>query len=174
MASSCKETAKEYIRYRYKRKLIRETKNSLSEVLDIVNLSNQEVNEENSNKNPVINSTQRDYMAGMVSKELSEKLLFPPDVMEAHKAGIIHVHDMDYAIQKMYNCFSGNTRLVTSEGVRKFSSFKDGEEVLVLDKDGSWRNAKVHLYGKQQMYKVHFKFKRGTKVVECTKTIDGF
>lgn len=169
MASSCKETAKEYIRYRYKRKLIRETKNSLSEVLDIVNLSNQEVNEENSNKNPVINSTQRDYMAGMVSKELSEKLLFPPDVMEAHKAGIIHVHDMDYAIQKMYNCFSGNTRLVTSEGVRKFSSFKDGEEVLVLDKDGSWRNAKVHLYGKQQMYKVHFKFKRGTKVVECTK-----
>ena len=104
MASSCKETAKEYIRYRYKRKLIRETKDSLSEVLDIVNLSNQEVNEENSNKNPVINSTQRDYMAGMVSKELSEKLLFPPDVMEAHKAGIIHVHDMDYAIQKMYNC----------------------------------------------------------------------
>lgn len=104
MASSCKETAKEYIRYRYKRKLIRETKDSLSEVLDIVNLSNQEVNEENSNKNPVINSTQRDYMAGMVSKELSEKLLFPLDVMEAHKAGIIHVHDMDYAIQKMYNC----------------------------------------------------------------------
>lgn len=104
MASSCKEIAKEYIRYRYKRKLIRETKDSLSEVLDIVNLSNQEVNEENSNKNPVINSTQRDYMAGMVSKELSEKLLFPPDVMEAHKAGIIHVHDMDYAIQKMYNC----------------------------------------------------------------------
>lgn len=104
MASSCKEIAKEYIRYRYKRKLIRETKDSLSEVLDIVNFSNQEVNEENSNKNPVINSTQRDYMAGMVSKELSEKLLFPPDVMEAHKAGIIHVHDMDYAIQKMYNC----------------------------------------------------------------------
>lgn len=98
------DVAREYIRYRYKRELIRNTKGALSEVLDIVNLSNQDVNEENSNKNPVILSTQRDYMAGMVSKELSEKLLFPPDVMKAHKAGIIHVHDMDYAIQKMYNC----------------------------------------------------------------------
>ena len=98
------DVAREYIRYRYKRELIRNTKGALSEVLDIVNLSNQEVNEENSNKNPVILSTQRDYMAGMVSKELSEKLLFPPDVMKAHKEGIIHVHDMDYAIQKMYNC----------------------------------------------------------------------
>lgn len=98
------EVAREYVRYRYKRELIRNTKGALSEVLEIVNLSNQEVNEENSNKNPVILSTQRDYMAGMVSKELSEKLLFPPDVMKAHKAGIIHVHDMDYAIQKMYNC----------------------------------------------------------------------
>ena len=98
------EVAREYVRYRYKRELIRGTKGALSEVLDIVNLSNQDVNEENSNKNPVINSTQRDYMAGMVSKDLSEKLLFPPDVMAAHKAGIIHVHDMDYAIQKEYNC----------------------------------------------------------------------
>lgn len=98
------EVAREYVRYRYKRELIRNTKGALSEVLEIVNLSNQDVNEENSNKNPVILSTQRDYMAGMVSKELSEKLLFPPDVMKAHKAGVIHVHDMDYAIQKMYNC----------------------------------------------------------------------
>lgn len=98
------EVAREYVRYRYKRELIRNTKGALSEVLDIVNLSNQDVNEENSNKNPVILATQRDYMAGMVSKELSEKLLFPPDVMKAHKEGIIHVHDMDYAIQKMYNC----------------------------------------------------------------------
>lgn len=98
------DVAREYSRYRYKRELIRNTKGALSEVLDIVNLSNQDVNEENSNKNPVILSTQRDYMAGMVSKELSEKLLFPPDVMKAHKEGIIHVHDMDYAIQKMYNC----------------------------------------------------------------------
>lgn len=98
------DVAREYIRYRYKRELIRNTKGALSEVLEIINLSNQDVNEENSNKNPVILSTQRDYMAGMVSKELSEKLLFPPDVMKAHKTGIIHVHDMDYAIQKMYNC----------------------------------------------------------------------
>lgn len=104
MTSMYPEVARAYVRYRYKRALIRNTKGALSEVLDIVNLSNQDVNEENSNKNPVILSTQRDYMAGMVSKELSEKLLFPPDVMKAHKEGIIHVHDMDYAIQKMYNC----------------------------------------------------------------------
>lgn len=104
MKENYPDVAREYIRYRYKRELIRNTKGALSEVLDIVNLSNQDVNEENSNKNPVILSTQRDYMAGMVSKELSEKLLFPPDVMKAHKEGIIHVHDMDYAIQKMYNC----------------------------------------------------------------------
>lgn len=104
MTSMYPEVAREYVRYRYKRELIRNTKGALSEVLDIVNLSNQDVNEENSNKNPVILSTQRDYMAGMVSKELSEKLLFPPDVMKAHKEGIIHVHDMDYAIQKMHNC----------------------------------------------------------------------
>lgn len=104
MQTGYADVAKEYVRYRYKRNLIRETKGALSEVLDIVNLSNQEVNEENSNKNPVILSTQRDYMAGMVSKELSEKLLFPADIIEAHKAGIIHVHDMDYAIQKMHNC----------------------------------------------------------------------
>lgn len=104
MVRNYSDVAREYIRYRYKRELIRNTKGALSEVLDIVNLSNQDVNEENSNKNPVILSTQRDYMAGMVSKELSEKLLFPPDVMKAHKEGIIHVHDMDYAIQKMYNC----------------------------------------------------------------------
>lgn len=104
MKENYPDVAREYVRYRYKRELIRNTKGALSEVLDIVNLSNQDVNEENSNKNPVILSTQRDYMAGMVSKELSEKLLFPPDVMKAHKEGIIHVHDMDYAIQKMYNC----------------------------------------------------------------------
>ena len=95
MTSMYPEVAREYVRYRYKRELIRNTKGALSEVLDIVNLSNQDVNEENSNKNPVILSTQRDYMAGMVSKELSEKLLFPPDVMKAHKEGLIHVHDMD-------------------------------------------------------------------------------
>lgn len=104
MKTNYPKVAQEYIRYRYKRDLIRKTKGALSEVLDIVNLSNQEVNEENSNKNPVILSTQRDYMAGMVSKELSEKLMFPSDIMKAHKEGLIHVHDMDYVIQKMYNC----------------------------------------------------------------------
>lgn len=169
MATSYKDVAKEYVRYRFKRELIRNSEGTNNSVLEILNLKNQNINEENSNKNPVVLSTQRDYMAGEVSKDLTMRLLLPDDIVKAHKEGIIHFHDADYFSQKMYNCFSGNTRLVTSEGVRKFSSFKDGEEVLVLDKEGSWRNAKVHLYGKQQMYKVYFKFKRGTKVVECTK-----
>lgn len=104
MDTNYKEVAQEYIRYRYKRDLIRKTKGALREVLDIVNLSNQDVNEENSNKNPVVLSTQRDYMAGEVSRELAETLIFPPDVIAAHKEGIIHVHDTDYAAQKMYNC----------------------------------------------------------------------
>lgn len=84
--------AKEYIRYRYKREIIRKSKGANAEIIDIVKLANQDVNEENSNKNPVINSTQRDYIAGAVSKELSEKLLFPKDVIDAHKEGIIHIH----------------------------------------------------------------------------------
>lgn len=108
--------AKEYIRYRYKREIIRKSKGANAEILDIVSLSSQEVQEENSNKNPIILSTQRDYIAGAVSKELTEKLLLPPEVVEAHKEGIIHVHDMDYMIQKMYNCALINLEDILQNG----------------------------------------------------------
>lgn len=110
------DVAKEYIRYRYKREIIRKSKGANAEILDIVNLSNQEVKEENSNKNPIILSTQRDYIAGAVSRELTEKLLLPPDVVEAHKAGIIHVHDTDYMIQKMHNCALINLEDILQNG----------------------------------------------------------
>lgn len=96
--------AKEYIRYRFKRGLIRKSESTNNSILDILNLKNQDVSEENSNKNPVILSTQRDCMAGEVSKDLSMKLLLPDDIVEAHKKGIIHFHDADYFSQKIFNC----------------------------------------------------------------------
>lgn len=98
------EVAKEYVRYRYKRNLIRENESTNSSILEIISLKNDAINQENSNKNPTILSTQRDYMAGEVSKDISKRLLLPPDIVEAHDAGIIHFHDMDYYAQTMHNC----------------------------------------------------------------------
>lgn len=104
MATSYKNVAKEYVRYRFKRELIRNSEGTNNSVLEILNLKNQNINEENSNKNPVVLSTQRDYMAGEVSKDLTMRLLLPDDIVKAHKEGIIHFHDADYFSQKMYNC----------------------------------------------------------------------
>ena len=104
MATSYKDVAKEYVRYRFKRELIRDSEGINNSVLDILNLKNQNIKEENSNKNPVVLSTQRDYMAGGGSKDLTMRLLLPDDIVKAHKEGIIHFHDADYFSQKMYNC----------------------------------------------------------------------
>ena len=104
MATSYKDVAKEYIRYRYKRELIRENERLNNSILEIVSAKNDYVNEENSNKNPVILSTQRDYMAGEISKDLTSKILLPDDINYAHKNGIIHFHDADYFAQTMHNC----------------------------------------------------------------------
>ena len=104
MATSYKSVAKEYIRYRYKREMIRQNEHVADSVLDIINYKNDYVKGENSNKNPAILSTQRDYMAGEVSKDIAERLILPEDIVQAHKAGIIHVHDMDYLAQHMHNC----------------------------------------------------------------------
>ena len=104
MATSYKEVAKEYVRYRHTRELIRNSEQTNNSILEILTLKNQDVNEENSNKNPIILSTQRDYMAGEVSKDLSMRLLLPKEIVQAHNDGIIHFHDADYFAQKMYNC----------------------------------------------------------------------
>lgn len=104
MATTYKDAAKEYVRYRYKRELIRNSEKTNNSVLEILDLKNQDINAENSNKNPVILSTQRDYMAGEVSKELTMRLLLSSDIVEAHKEGIIHFHDADYFAQKGFNC----------------------------------------------------------------------
>lgn len=98
------EVAQKYVRYRYKRELMRKTNTTDNGILALLEHMNEEVNQENSNKNPVINSTQRDYMAGEVSKDLSRRVLLPEEVVRAHEAGIIHFHDSDYFAQKEHNC----------------------------------------------------------------------
>ena len=98
------ETAKRYIRYRYIRSLARAANTTDSQILTLIECNNEEAKQENANKNPVVNSVQRDYMAGEVSKDITQRLLLPPDIVEAHKAGIIHFHDMDYYAQHMHNC----------------------------------------------------------------------
>ena len=98
------EVAQKYVRYRYKRELARKSNTTDESILSLLELSNEEVKQENSNKNPVINSTQRDYMAGEVSKDLTKRILLPPDIVKAHEEGIIHFHDSDYYSQKEHNC----------------------------------------------------------------------
>lgn len=98
------DTAKEYIRYRYERQLNRNGNTTDGKILSLVDGVNENVIQENSNKNPTINSTQRDYMAGEVSRDIANRLLLPKEIMEAHEAGIIHFHDSDYFVQHMINC----------------------------------------------------------------------
>lgn len=98
------EVAQKYVRYRYKRELARKSNTTDNGILALIDHINEEVNQENSNKNPVINSTQRDYMAGEVSKDLSKRVLLPEEIVKAHEEGIIHFHDSDYFAQKEHNC----------------------------------------------------------------------
>ena len=104
MAHGAYEVAKNYVTYRYTRSLVRQSNTTDEKILSLIECCNEEAKQENSNKNPVVNSTQRDYMAGEVSRDLSERLLLPPDIVEAHKEGIIHFHDSDYYAQHMHNC----------------------------------------------------------------------
>ena len=98
------EVAQKYVRYRYKRELKRKSNTTDETILSLIECENEEVKQENSNKNPIINSTQRDYMAGEVSKDLTMRILLPDDVVKAHNEGIIHFHDSDYFAQKEHNC----------------------------------------------------------------------
>jgi ribonucleoside-triphosphate reductase len=98
------EVAKKYITYRYVRSLVRQANTTDNQILSLIECNNEEVKQENSNKNPTINSVQRDYMAGEVSKDITRRLLLPAEVIEAHEQGIIHFHDMDYFAQHMHNC----------------------------------------------------------------------
>ena len=104
LMDSCKDVAKAYITYRYKRMLARKMNNTDNTILSLIDCTNEEIKEENSNKNSTLLPTQRDYMAGTVSKDLTDRLLLPNDIVEAHEQGIIHFHDADYFAQHMHNC----------------------------------------------------------------------
>ena len=104
MRSERKDVAKAYIRYRYRKEIVRQTNKTYDGIMELVEMQNNELKEENSNKNAIVASTQRDYMAGEVSKDLSHRLLLPAEVIRAHDAGEIHFHDMDYYAQHIHNC----------------------------------------------------------------------
>ena len=104
MAQGAFEVARRYVRYRYTRSLIRKANTTDNQILSLIECNNEEVKQENSNKNPTVNSVQRDYMAGEVSKDITKRILLPQDIVEAHEAGIIHFHDSDYFAQHMHNC----------------------------------------------------------------------
>lgn len=104
MAKGAFELARRYVRYRYTRSLVRKSNTTDNRILSLIECNNEEVKQENSNKNPTVNSVQRDYMAGEVSRDLTRRILLPPDIVEADKQGIIHFHDSDYFAQHMHNC----------------------------------------------------------------------
>ena len=104
MAHGAFEVAKNYITYRYTRSLVRRSNTTDNKILSLIECNNEEAKQENSNKNPVVNSTQRDYMAGEVSKDITSRILLPPDIVDAHNEGLIHFHDSDYFAQHMHNC----------------------------------------------------------------------
>ena len=98
------DVARKYITYRYTRQLVRKSNTTDEQILSLIECNNEEVKQENSNKNPTVNSVQRDYMAGEVSKDITKRILLPKEIVDAHEAGIIHFHDADYFAQHMHNC----------------------------------------------------------------------
>ena len=104
MANGAFEIARNYVKYRYNRSLIRKSNTTDDRILSLIECNNEEVKQENSNKNPTVNSVQRDYMAGEVSKDITKRILLPGDIVKAHEDGIIHFHDADYFAQHMHNC----------------------------------------------------------------------
>lgn len=170
--------ARLYITYRYKHNLDRKKSTLDKKIESLINVKvnkdgsvsggNEEVNQENSNKDTKVLSVQRDYMAGEWSREYTNRNLLPEDVVNAHRSGLIHVHDTDYMAQPEHNCFSSKTEFVTRNGVVSFADCKDGQVVEVLDKDGVWREATVKCYGKQKLQNVILKKDDEEKLVSCT------
>ena len=107
--------ARKYITYRYKRALVRKSNSTDEQILSLIECNNEEVKQENSNKDSTVNSVQRDYMAGEVSKDITRRFLLPEDIVEAHEQGIIHFHDADYFAQHMHNCDLVNLRGYVTE-----------------------------------------------------------
>ena len=169
MGGGTKDVARQYISYRNARTMARETPID-SAIMELLDGESEYWNRENSNKNAKWVTTQRDYMAGIVSKHIARKYIFPEDAIAAHEQGIIHIHDMDYVAQHtLHNCFRPDTEFVTSNGVKKFADFYDGSPVVVRDKDGVWRSAVVHCFGNQALYTVTLRSGKSKATVHCTR-----
>lgn len=165
----CQLTAKYYEGYRAVQAYKRERNTTDESILGLLDSSNREVLDENSNKNGRLISTQRDLIAGEVSKDIAKRKLIPSYIVEAHESGAIHYHDMDYAIQKgCFNCFTGDTKFVTDFGNIRFDRCKNGQIVNVLDKDGNWRQAVVRNYGKQMVQTITLTSGRTERKIRCT------
>lgn len=151
-----KITAKAYESYR----AIQEFKRNYTEldklIEGIVDGTNKDAIEENSNKNAYIASTQRDLIAGEYSKDYSRRHLLPENILHAHDEGMLHMHDLDYFLEHIHNCFDVNTKFVTSKGMKSFADFEDGDIISVLSLDGKYHQAKVRCYGVQPLYKYTF------------------
>ena len=163
-----KRLAMNYTTYRYEHALMRQGEQFDRRILAIIDGENEVAKQENSNKNPVIVSTQRDYMAGEMSRSLVEKYFMDPDLIDAHNKGMIHIHDTDYISQKVHNCFTGGTKFITNYGIRQFKDFVDGASVYVKDLHGVLRLATVHNYGKQNFNEVTLRSGKHEKTVRCT------
>ena len=153
------ELARKYITYRYTHYLARELTTTEKSIVSLLRGTNRDVMEENSNKNASLASTQRDLMAGEVSKDITRRVLLPDNIKYAIDNRWIHWHDMDYTAQSIFNCFSRNTHFITREGTKSFNDFNSGDIVYVPTHTGEWQKAVVKSYGKQQLYR--YTFRRG-------------
>ena len=152
------DLAKSYILYREKRAMVRQSNTTDISIKELIDGTNDYWNTENSNKNARVVTTQRDYLAGITSTDITRRFLLPEEVVKAHDEGILHFHDADYFAQKtLSNCFRGDTKFISSDGVRPFCSYKDGDEVFVPTHTGEWKKAKVRKYGVQKLDLVTFK-----------------
>lgn len=179
MATGKCDLARLYITYRYKHNLDRNITTLDKKVKGIIDVkvqadgtvhgSNEEVNQENSNKDTKVLSVQRDYIAGEWCREYTNNHMLSEEIRNAHNNGLIHVHDQDYMPQPEHNCFASNTEFVTNEGIRKFSDFHDGDITTVLAKDKTWKSARVRCYGKQKLYDVTMHSGKSKKTISCTR-----
>lgn len=162
MASNRKDVARAYVRYRYKKEVLRKENTTDKTIFELLGGTSEYWNNENANKNAKSVTTQRDYLAGITSTDITRRFLLDKDIVEAHDNGIIHFHDADYFVQNvLHNCFDVNTKFITSEGVKSFSDFQENDEIVVLTHTGEWKKAIVKNYGKQDLYRITFKRKIG-------------
>ena len=145
-------TANAYERYKTTKHFQKQDGIIDKDIIGIIDGSNEKAISENANKDARMSSTQRDLIAGAESRSYAARKLLPTHILNAHNEGIIHIHDMDYMIQPMFNCFDSETKFITDKGVFKFSDFKDGDEVIVPTHKGNWKKAKVCCYGRNKLY----------------------